>query len=403
MPNEPMARIPMMTSQTMERLARTAISIVLLSLIYAGCQSPHDEATKSNPQAVSREQSPHGVIVNAGQVTKARLAEWQTTGAYVALLLTTESNHKQEQQAAESVRAAGLVLDYFVEVGRCPELAEAHPEWMASLQVHDEWRTRFPDVPNPTDGQVVKNFPWVPILNQECFDAQIVRVKELLAGMPAPRRIWLNDLQGAPSACGCGHPLCRWTADYGPIKTATSLDHHAAAQFINRIREMFGEVEIIPIFVGECEAEDKDTVCCGVACFDGRCWKDFTKQLDSVAVVTDKIAVACFYKLFERDLDRYGSEAGWVAFTLKSFSEMPRLRNGIGVTPDRLIGVLQGWNVSESQIEAQIQQARKATAAEWIVSLTPINQSWQPVVFDLPDKQINNPTTADDNGNDDNR
>ncbi len=235
-----------------------------------------------------------GVIVSADQVTDHNLAQWRTEGVSVALTLTADSNSNNERQAAEAIRSNALVLDYFIEVGRCPELAAAHPEWMASLQGHPEWRKLFPDTPIPTKRQVIKNFPWVPILYQESSDAHIARIKRLLDGKPAPSRIWLNDLQGAPSACGCGHPLCRWTADYGPIKTASSLDHHAAAEFVRRVRAIAGDAEIIPVLVGECEADDKDTLCCGVACFEGQCWKDFTKQLDTLATESDRMGMPVF-------------------------------------------------------------------------------------------------------------
>lgn len=77
---------------------------------------------------------------------------------------------------------------------------------------------------------------------------------------PSAKRIWFNDLQGAPSACGCGHPLSCWTADYGPIKTATTLDENAAAEFIAAVKQLSVGAEIIPIFVGECEEEDMVTL-----------------------------------------------------------------------------------------------------------------------------------------------
>jgi hypothetical protein len=380
--------------------SRVAAATLIVLLSNAGCQPGNREVVNRQTNSESRAEPLVGVIVSADQVTDENLAQWRTKGISVALTLTADSNSNNERHAAESIRSNGLVLDYFVEVGRCPELAAAHPEWMASLQGHPEWRKLFPDAPIPTKRQVIKNFPWVPILYRESFDAHVARIQRLLAGKPNPRRIWLNDLQGAPSACGCGHPLCRWTADYGSIKTASPLDHHAAANFVRSISAVAGDAEIIPILVGECEADDKDTVCCGVECFEGRCWNDFTLQLDSLATESDRMGVACFYQLFERDLDRYEDPAGWVSFTLNSFSEMPRLRDGIGVTPDRLIAVLQGWDVSPSQIEFQIQQAKQAKAAGWLVCLTPIDQSWQPVVFDLPAKNEDVPTDTNTLGDD---
>lgn len=332
-----------------------------------------------------------GVIVTADQVTADKIAEWKKARNPVALKIDSVANHEKDRKAARAIEQAGLQLDYFFEVARCPELAAEHPEWMASLQGHPEWRTRFPDVAKPTARQVIKNQPWVPILYRESFDAHVARIKSLLKEKPSAKRIWLNDLQGAPSACGCGHPLCRWTADYGPIKTATPLGENAAAEFVMAIQKLSADAEIIPIFAGECEKEDKDSVCCGVACFEGKCWKEFTKQLDAVAKNSPTMGVACFYREFDRDLPRYDKTAGWIHYTLDSFSSMPSKRDGVGVPVGRLIAVLQGWDVTSVQLEAQIERVKETKALGYLVSLCPIDQSWQPVVFDLSENRVSGP------------
>jgi hypothetical protein len=326
----------------------------------------------------------YGIVVTAEQVTAANLAQWKATRSPVVLKIDSVANHQQDREAALAIDQAELQLDYFIEVARCPELAAQHPEWMASLQGHPGWRTQFPDLAQPTARQVIKNQPWVPILYRESFDAHVARIQSLLKDKPPAKRIWLNDLQGAPSACGCGHPLCRWTADYGPIKTATPLDQNAAAEFVAAVRQLSAGAEIIPIFVGECEEEDKHTVCCGVACFEGKCWKEFTKQLDAVAKTSPTIGVACFYREFNRDLPRYDKAAGWIDYTLDSFSTMPAKRDGVGVPAGRLIAVLQGWDVSSIQLESQIERVKETEAIGYLVALCPIDQNWQPVVFDLP-------------------
>jgi hypothetical protein len=43
-----------------------------------------------------------------------------------------------------------------------------------------------------------------------------------------------------------------------------------------------------------------------------------------------------------------------------------------------MIAVLQGWDLSEEEIWAQIDQACAAGAAGYIVVLAKIDQSWQP-------------------------
>ena len=58
-------------------------------------------------------------------------------------------------------------VDYFFEVGRCPELAKQHPEWMASIQGHQEWMRLFKDFSKPKKDEVVKVYPWVPVFNRE--------------------------------------------------------------------------------------------------------------------------------------------------------------------------------------------------------------------------------------------
>ena len=326
-----------------------------------------------------------GLLVSASQVVPSEFENWHTRASSIVLQLTTPENAVDEIAAAIAIQNAGFELEYFIEVGRSPELAEQHPQWMASLQGHPEWRRLFPDFPEPGPNQVVKNHPWVPILYRESFVAHADRIRDLLHDKPKAKRIWLNDLQGAPSACGCGHPLCRWTADYGPIKTATPLDHNAAAEFVAAVSEFSPDSQIVPIFVSECEQADQDNVCCGVSCFEGKCWSEFTLQIDTVAAAVPQFGVACFYRAFNRDLTRYGKEAAWVEASLKSFSEIPRLRSGTGVPPERLIAVLQGWDVTDSQIQAQQTHAIRAGAAGWLLSLTPIEQSWQPVMFDLPE------------------
>jgi hypothetical protein len=325
-----------------------------------------------------------GVALRAEQVTAEILQQWRPQVSSVALILTTPENAPAERAAAVAIQRAGFILEYFVQVARCPELARQHPEWMASLQGHDEWRRHFPDFPQPRPDQVVKNEPWVPILYREAWDAHCQRICALLAGKPIGRRLWLCDLQGAPSACGCGHPLCRWTADYGPQRTATPLGDRAAADLVRALHRRSPQTQTVPIFVSECEQADHQDVCCGIDCFEGRCWTEWTRQLDALSQAAPQIGVACFYKLFQRDLPRYGTEAGWVGEAVRAFAQMPPQRQGRGVEPQRLICVLQGWDVSESELRAQIEQAQRAQAAGWLVVLAPIDQSWQPVLYDLP-------------------
>ncbi|MFK7735031.1 MAG: hypothetical protein AB8B50_03320 [Pirellulaceae bacterium] len=297
---------------------------------------------------------------------------------------TSGEAHKAAiRRAANSVTAAGLAIAYWVEVARCPELADQHPQWMASLQTHDEWRRFFPDTPQPKANEVAKTYPWVPVLSRETFNAQRERVVDLLADLPTPALLFLNDLQGAPSACGCGNSLCRWTSDYGEQRTTVPISDEAAALFVDAIQKAVPESEVIPVWTTECELHDghPDGLCAGVGCFKGICWKAYTRQLMPVAETSRRIGVLAIYKQFQRDLPIYGeTEASWVGFAVKTFQDMPPRHNGQAVPASRIVAVVQGWDVSEQEIEAQKKAARKAGAKGVVVAFDKIEQSWSPKV-----------------------
>jgi hypothetical protein len=287
-----------------------------------------------------------------------------------------------DRQAVERIRKAGLELHYWIEIARCPELAEAHPRWMASLQGHPEWRRLHKDVPQPSADEVIKVYPWTPVLYREAFDAHLSRVQRLLADRPPAKSVFLNDLQGAPSACGCGNPVCRWTTDYGPIVTATRLGDDAPAKFIAEVKRLIPEgTRVIPVWTTECEEHDKanDALCAGVGCYKGICWKAYSRQLKPLAAEADMLGALLLYKEFGQDVPHYKQRAGWVGHALKhGFAEQPAKHGGTQIAASRLIAVLQGWDVSDAEIQAEIDQARGAGAAGFIVSLAEIDQSWQP-------------------------
>ena len=173
-------------------------------------------------------------------MTEQRLRELEDqryNSVAIVLSATDEAGKLAELKAANQVLKCGLQLAYWVEVARCPELADAHPDWMASLQTHDEWRRFFPDAPQPKPNEVIKTYPWVPVLSREPFAGQLDRVKRLLADRPTANRLFLNDIQGAPSACGCGNTLCRWTSDYGKRRTTVPLGDDAPLLFVNAIKK----------------------------------------------------------------------------------------------------------------------------------------------------------------------
>ncbi|MBI1309809.1 hypothetical protein GC176_00765 [bacterium] len=327
-----------------------------------------------------------GALLSADQAVEGRLHSLKSSGVNaIVLLLRGGDQREAEQRASELVRRSGLALHYWVEVAHCRELADAHPDWMASLQGHTEWRRLFSDVPHPGDGEVVKTYPWVPILSKEPFDAQLQRIEELLADRPQPAGVFLNDLQGAPSACGCGNHLCRWTSDYGKLRTTMPLTNDAPAEFVAAIRKLLPEAEVIPVWTTECEEHDgaANGLCAGVGCFKGICWKAWTEQLVPVARHSETLGVLLPYRAFQRDLPIYEEPAGWIAEALNSFQDMPARYREAGVPASRLLAVLQGWNVADRQIAQQVTAAAESGAAGHIIAYTEIEQGWKPQILKM--------------------
>ncbi len=320
------------------------------------------------------------VLLSPAQATPDRLKRRKRDGATGIVLNLAKGEKEAARGATGRVKRAGLDLYYWIEVARCPELADAHPEWMASLQGHPEWRRRFPGTPEPAVGEVVKNYPWVPIRYREAFDAHLRRVEGLVQELPPAKGIFLNDLQAAPSACGCGNPLCRWVPDYGPIRTAAMLPPDAAARFVAAVQKLFPGSEIIPVWTTECEEHDmaKGAACHGVPCFTGVCWYAYTEQLMPVARASRILAALLPYRAFGRDDPRYGPPAGWVRHALATFAQMPPRRKGEAIPAERIVAVLQGWDVTSKERQAQIQRAREAGARGYVLAEMEIQQGWEP-------------------------
>ena len=291
------------------------------------------------------------------------------------------SSRREIDRASATAQRHQLPCYFWIEVARCPALADKRPELMASLQGHPEWRRYFPKSTEPSDDEVVKTYPWVPIMSREGFDAQLARVTKLLDGLPTPAGLFLNDLQGAPSACGCGHPLCRWTTDYGPKRSTTKLGPDSAARFVEAVAKAAHVPRVIPVWATECEAHDKQTLCAGIGCYEGLCWKEFVKQLTPLAERHEPLALLLPFREFERDLPIYPDHAGWIREAIELMQTQPARHRGTPIPPERLIAVLQGWDVTHREVMAQIAQAQLAGAGGFVVSQVPIDQSWEPRIM----------------------
>jgi hypothetical protein len=165
------------------------------------------------------------VLSETGKADAAAVAAWKRQGyRAVALVLDDGAEPVLLQNAGKRIIQGGLDLYLWIEVARNPAMARKHPEWLAALGMHDDWRKRFPAVRPLQKGEVAKAWPWVPIAYRDAFDAHTARVRQLLARAPdGYRGILLNDLQGGPASCGCGNLQCRWAVDYNVPSTATRL------------------------------------------------------------------------------------------------------------------------------------------------------------------------------------
>lgn len=331
----------------------------------------------------------HAAYIQVGDATEGRLAELKASGANTIVFPVASAAAAAKEaitDASKAVQRNGLSVAYWIEVARTPELADKHPDWMASLQTHDEWRRLFPDAPTPNSDEVMKTYPWVPILSREPFNAQRERVLGLLADLPQAKFVFLNDLQGAPSACGCGNALCRWTSDYGEQRTTIPLGDDAAALFVSHISKAVPNSDVVPVWATECEEHDgePDGLCAGVGCFKGICWKAYTRQLMPLANTVEHIAVLTPYKLFEREDSRYGlDQASWVEFAVKTFEKVPPQNGGKPIPAQQVIAVVQGWDVTQEELAAQHEAAKRSGAKGIITLYDAIEQSWLPKLVRL--------------------
>ncbi len=360
-----------------------------------GPAKPADKDTKR-----ANNERPHkplsAVIVEPDAVSAEQGARWHSEG-YQAVAVALDERHTvaDYRRAAGVLAAANLDLYYWIEVARNPEMAAAHPEWMATLGVHDDWQKRFPTMPLPKEGQVAKAFPWVPILYREAYDAHLKRIGQLLDRASGDYRgLFFNDLQGGPASCGCGNLQCRWAADYGVASTATKLEgDDIARRFLAEVRELAPGKQIIPVWMTECEDRDlpadrrpagKTTGFCGsVGCSQGTCPKAFSKQWN--ALVSDHqgpIGLLVTHQELGREGDEYGDTAGWIAQAVDYIDQVPP-RHGGGKPPvhDRLWLVVQGYDLPGTDVEAARRVATLAGAGAVLVAQTRLDSSYEPRVI----------------------
>ncbi|MBP85682.1 MAG: hypothetical protein CMJ64_03035 [Planctomycetaceae bacterium] len=121
--------------------SRNSLVLVLVCVTVAHCARQTSlSAEPAKEEAQKQANAFRGALLSAEQVTQSRLRSLKSTGIQaVALQLRSGADARRTQtQACERIRQSDLALYYWIEVARCPELADAHPASMASLQGHSQ-------------------------------------------------------------------------------------------------------------------------------------------------------------------------------------------------------------------------------------------------------------------------
>jgi hypothetical protein len=337
----------------------------------------------------------HAVLSSVERCTSAELAKLKDGGAngVVLALDSSEDAFKvRAREAAELTRAHDLGLYYWIEIARDESLAEAHSDLLAGLDGHDNWRTADPDAPVAGMGERLGAWPWVSILHAAAFELQLAKVEQRLAGLPAPDGLFLNDLQGGPSACGCGNRSCRWTTDYLAEPSTPLSQAPVAERFLSRVRALHAGTRIVPVWTTECgiQGDRAGDACHGVPCATGNCWPALVEELrplvragNSIGVLLEENTPVDFPDRPERMTAEEVAELRYapVVEGLRAFpAEVAKY--GLELSSKRLIPILRAWDSPGLEIiRAQTELAARLGAHEWIVAVIPIDQSWEPRVI----------------------
>lgn len=331
--------------------------------------------------------SPLEIILVEG-ATRSDVSKWKEEGYQaVAVVLQERTSAPALPESARAVTDAGLDLYYWIEVGRNPEMAAKHPRWMASLGAHPDWLKNFPKFSEPGAGEVAKAFPWVPIAYEESYKAHLARIEQLLERAPSGwTGLFLNDLQGGPSSCGCGNLLCRWAIDYQVPSTATKVKGaDVVSRFVTDVKRKAPAKVVIPVWATECSEMDLPTdknkgqpgtgLCGTVGCATGACPQAFTDQFMMLTSGhSGAIGILGVHTSLHRHDERFGGGAAWFVNALKYVNTTLTANDGKAIAPARL------WVVVENVLALKDARelANNAGAGAVIVSKVNIDQSYQP-------------------------
>jgi hypothetical protein len=312
------------------------------------------------------------------ECTPERVDELAGRGATgIALPLTRTRSYLQT--AIDTIQKAGLAAWGWIEIGRDEEAAEAHPEWMHMPQ-HPEWLQDFPDW---TGGPQALVYPWVCVNNVETFAWAVQKVRRLANAYPGLDGCFLNDIQGPPVGCGCGNILCRSWDNSPGIKIAPAPyaqpELFFTAEFVRACQEILSSMPLVPVICSECEigvtiggVESPDSLlgsCHSIPCARP-CALEYFPGLAKALEGQSRVGLLALYKLFGRDRPLYGEIAGWVRGVVEHYLRLAPKTN--------LIAVLQGWDVTAAEREAQVRQAITGGARGILMAEMPIEQSWKP-------------------------
>ncbi len=304
--------------------------------------------------------------------------------------LDAEDCQEELDQLVTRSRQAGEPVCLWIDIARSPRLAASHPHWIAGMGSHDDWRRCFPDAPELGPGDRVGMYPWVPIWYRDVLAYRRAALARLLSDYTDTagviKGVFLNQVQGAPSACGCGNDQCRWTVDYrmegGPAKVAGT----PAALLVAALKKDLPGIEWIPVWVSECEEHDlpgegSTGYCGGVECFKGLCWKESAKEMDALAKeVSGPIAILAARKLFHRELARYDARGGWLREAIRNLEAVPPLHGRQGWPAGKLIAVIEGEgrDIGPAGEKRLVDEALAAGVGGVLVSAAPFEESWEP-------------------------
>lgn len=276
-------------------------------------------------------------------------------------------------------RRHGLEPGFWIEIGRDQEAAIKHPEWLHVPQ-HTDWLAQFPDWSGPSAAV----FPWLPLNNKAVFEYQLAKVASLASMLESGDSIYLSNVQNPPAGCGCGNLQCRsWDNSPGEKIAPSPYEHKElffTSMFLDALRAKLPAIRITPIICPECEQgvvmgtvanpDAQTRYCNSINCSDP-CGGFYYPGLIRALGGLERVGLLCTYKALGRDIPVYGGKAAWVAANIERYGEHGPVT--------KLIPVLQGWDVSEEEVNAQLDFVSKAGARGYILSRLPLDNSFRPV------------------------